>query len=316
MKIACIGECMIELTQASEGRLARGYGGDTLNTAVYFARLGSTVDYFTALGDDPWSDEMIAGWRVEGVGTGHVARVPGKLPGLYMIETGAHGERRFFYWRENSAARQLFALPETPAILDALADYDLVYLSGVTLSLYDVPGRALLLGALKRLREAGGRVAFDTNFRPRGWPDRDAAQRVYRDFFAISDIVLASVEDLDLLFGQGSGATVADRLTVPELVLKLSEPACRVRAQGVDQVVTTKVIERVVDTTAAGDSFAAAYLAARLAGVGPVAAAQAGHRLAGAVICYPGAIIPLAAMPDQIAGGGGGGGGQASGRAG
>jgi 2-dehydro-3-deoxygluconokinase len=311
MKIACIGECMIELTQASEGRLARGYGGDTLNTAVYFGRLGSTVDYITALGDDPWSDEMIAGWRAEGVGTGLVARVPGKLPGLYMIETGAHGERQFFYWRENSAARQLFALPETPAILEALAGYDLVYLSGVTLSLYDGPGRALLLGSLKRVREAGGRVAFDTNFRPRGWPHRDVAQRVYRDVFEISDIVLASVEDLDLLFGQGSGAAVAESLTVPELVLKLAEPACRVRAQGIDQVVRTKVIERVVDTTAAGDSFAAAYLAARLCGAGPVEAAKAGHRLAGAVICYPGAIIPLAAMPEKIAGGSGPVGGRA-----
>jgi 2-dehydro-3-deoxygluconokinase len=96
MKIACIGECMIELTQVSEGQLARGYGGDTLNTAVYLARLGSYVDYISALGDDPWSDEMIAGWRAEGVGTDHVARVSGKLPGLYMIETGADGERRFF----------------------------------------------------------------------------------------------------------------------------------------------------------------------------------------------------------------------------
>jgi len=312
MKIACIGECMIELTQVSEGHLARGYGGDTLNTAVYFARLGSTVDYFTALGDDPFSDEMIAGWRAEGVGTDHVARVPGKLPGLYMILTGANGERRFFYWRENSAARQLFALPETPTILEVLAGYDLVYLSGVTLSLYDVPSRALLLGALKQVREAGGRVAFDTNFRPRGWPDRDAAQRVYRDVFEIADIVLASVEDLDFLFGQGEGAAVADRLTVPELVVKLTEPACRVRAQGIDQLVTTKIIEHVVDTTAAGDSFAAAYLAARLAGAGPVEAAQAGHCLAGAVICYPGAIIPLAAMPEKVTGGRG----QASGRAG
>jgi 2-dehydro-3-deoxygluconokinase len=303
MKIACIGECMIELTQVSEGQLARGYGGDTLNTAVYLARLGSYVDYISALGDDPWSDEMIAGWRAEGVGTDHVARVPGKLPGLYMIETGADGERRFFYWRESSAARLLFALPETAAIVEALAGYDLVYLSGVTLSLYDAPGRALLTDALKRLRKAGGRVAFDTNFRPRGWPDRDVAQRVYNDFFEVSDIVLASVEDLDLLFGEGRGRAVADGLAVPELVLKLNEPSCRVRAQGVDQIVTTKLIERVVDTTAAGDSFSAAYLAARLAGEMPVDAAKAGHRLAGVVIRYPGAIIPLAAMRDQIVSG-------------
>ena len=141
MKIVSIGECMIELTQASAGRLACGYGGDTLNTAIYMARLGLDVDYITALGDsDPWSDQMIAGWQAEGVGTDHVVRVPGKLPGLYMIETGANGERKFYYWRENSAARLLFSLPETPAIIKALAGYDLIYLSGVTLSLYGATG--------------------------------------------------------------------------------------------------------------------------------------------------------------------------------
>ena len=56
-----------------------------------------------------------------------------------------------------------------------------------------------------------------------------------------------------------------------------------------------------VDTTAAGDSFAAAYLAARLGGAGPEDAARAGHRLAGVVVCYPGAIIPRYAMPPKKA---------------
>ena len=244
---------------------------------------------------------MIAGWQAEGVGTDHVVRVPGKLPGLYMIETGANGERKFYYWRENSAARLLFALPETPAIIEALAGYDLIYLSGVTLSLYGTDGRKLLMEALSRARAAGGKVAFDTNFRPRGWPDRDVAQRAFNDFFEVSDIVLASVEDLDLCFGPKMAAAVADRISVPELVVKYLEPACRVRAQGIDQVVTAAPVEHVVDTTAAGDSFSAAYLAARVTGAGPVEAAMAGHRLAGAVVRYPGAIIPVDAMPDHVA---------------
>src|SRR6267142_7270115 len=105
-KVACIGECMVELKQADVGLFSRGYGGDTLNTAVYLARLGVGADYVTALGDDSLSDEMIAGWAAEGVGTGRVARLRGKLPGIYLIETDQRGERRFFHWRESSAARQ------------------------------------------------------------------------------------------------------------------------------------------------------------------------------------------------------------------
>ena len=134
-RVACIGECMIELKQADGGLFSRGYGGDTLNTAVYLARLGVGVDYITALGDDALSDEMIAGWEAEGVGTGQVLRLPGKLPGLYMIQTDEKGERRFFHWRESAAARSLMDLPETAAILNSLAGYDIVYLSAITLSL-------------------------------------------------------------------------------------------------------------------------------------------------------------------------------------
>src|SRR5882672_4812174 len=139
-RVACIGECMIELKQAQGGLYSRGYGGDTLNTAVYLARLGVDlgvdVDYITALGDDQLSDEMIAGWATEGVGTTRVLQMPGKLPGIYMIQTDEKGERRFFHWRESAAARSLMDLPETADILHSLADYDVVYLSAITLSLY------------------------------------------------------------------------------------------------------------------------------------------------------------------------------------
>src|SRR5215218_8913159 len=134
-RVACIGECMIELRQAPGGLYSRSFGGDTLNTAVYLARLGIDVDYITALGDDTLSDEMIAGWQAEGVGTARVARLKGKLPGIYLIETDAKGERKFFHWRESAAARQLMNLPETADVLASLTSYDVIYLSAITLSL-------------------------------------------------------------------------------------------------------------------------------------------------------------------------------------
>src|ERR1044071_4185251 len=106
-RVASIGECMIELKQAGGGLYSRGFGGDTLNTAVYLARLGVAVDYITALGDDPLSGEMIAGWQAEGVGKSKVARLAGKLPGIYLIATDDKGERPFSHGRESAAARSL-----------------------------------------------------------------------------------------------------------------------------------------------------------------------------------------------------------------
>ena len=297
-KVACIGECMIELRQAPGGLYSRGFGGDTLNTAVYLSRLGLSVDYITALGDDPLSEEMIAGWQEEGVNTARVARVPGKLPGLYMIETDAKGERRFFHWRESAAARRLMDLPETGVILNSLAAYHAVYFSAITLSIYSEEGRARLFGALQRARQEGTRIAFDTNFRARGWPDHDAGRRVYAQAFETADVVLASTEDLLPLWpGEGNDAMMA-RMPAKEVVLKLADPRSIVRFQGTSHEVSAEPLTNpIVDTTAAGDSFAAAYIAARLNGADPVAAARAGHHLAGVVVCYPGAIIPRAAMP-------------------
>ena len=299
--VACIGECMIELKQAGSGLYSRGFGGDTLNTAVYLARLGVPVDYITALGDDPLSDEMIAGWQAEGVGTARVARLAGKLPGIYLIATDAKGERRFFHWRESAAARSLLDLPETEGLLRSLAGYRLVYLSAITLSILSEPARARLLAALREARARGARIAFDTNFRARLWPDLDVARRVFREAFETSDIALASTEDLLPLYPGASTEALFAMIASGEVVLKLAEPASLLRVGGaVRRVDAAPVTEPVVDTTAAGDSFAAAYLAARLAGAAPEAAARAGHNLAGRVVCHPGAIIPRSAMPDEI----------------
>ncbi len=291
-RVACIGECMVELREQPDGQLRRGYGGDTLNTAVYLARLGVAVDYVTALGDDAWSDEMLARWREEGIGTRLVYRLPGRLPGLYIIQTDAQGERRFLYWRDSAAARHLFDHLD-PAELLA---YDAIYLSGITLSIYGAAARAVLLQALSDARDRGARVVFDTNFRPRGWPDRAAARAVSAQMYGLADIVLASTEDLGLLYGEAGAAELLDHAITTEIVLKLDRPASRVLHGGGDLLVRAGPVERVVDTTAAGDSFAAAYLAARLRGVMPEAAAHAGHDLAGVVVGYAGAIMPRAAM--------------------
>jgi 2-dehydro-3-deoxygluconokinase len=113
--------------------------------------------------------------------------------------------------------------------------------------------------------------------------------------------VLASTEDLLPLYPSESNEALLARIPGGEVVLKLSEPASILRIAGVShQIRAEPVTAPVVDTTAAGDSFAAAYVAARMAGAGPLDAARAGHHLAGVVVCHPGAIIPSAAMPPEL----------------
>lgn len=292
-RVACIGECMVELREISGATLRRAFGGDTLNTALYLARLGIAVDYVTALGDDPWSEEMLQAWRLEGIGTGLVVRLPGRLPGLYIIQTDSSGERRFLYWRDRAAARDLIDHLD----VGVLQGFEVLYLSGITLSIYAEPARMTLLHGLDEARRRGAHVVFDTNFRARSWPDIAVAKTVFRRMFAVSDTILASMEDLRLLFGQAGEAELLACAGPAEIVLKLDRPAVRVLHDGQEACVEAGPVASVVDTTAAGDSFAAAYLAARLGGAAPAEAAAAGHRLAGVVVGHPGAIIPRQRMP-------------------
>ena len=112
VRIACLGEAMVELSglDAEAGTLAFGVAGDTLNTAIYLKRTlgqGARVAYITALGDDAFSDRMVAAMQEEGLDTSAVARLPGRLPGIYAINVDERGERTFSYWRTESAARSM-----------------------------------------------------------------------------------------------------------------------------------------------------------------------------------------------------------------
>ena len=118
---------MLELQGTAFGNLRQTFGGDTLNTAVYLARCGGAglrVHYATALGDDSLSTGLLERWAAEGVQTGLVQRLPGRLPGLYLIELDAGGERRFHYWRGQAAARSYFDTATTALEeqADALAE--------------------------------------------------------------------------------------------------------------------------------------------------------------------------------------------------
>lgn len=299
MKVAAIGECMIELLASSGNSLTQSFGGDTLNTAIYLTRLGVSTDYLTALGHDRFSDEMISRWTAEGLGVSEVLRLPGRLPGLYMIQIDAKGERSFLYWRDSAPARDYFKYVGEDDII-RLSQYDWLYFSGITLSLYDDKGRDRLLELIKNIRQRGGRIAFDGNYRPRGWPDQAAARKAFEAILPYIDLALPTFEDENILFGDADAESCALRLKaagVQEIVVKCGAQGCFILSDAAVGMVPAVPDIRPVDTTAAGDSFNAAYLAARIEGSQPEEAARLGHQLAAAVIRHPGALIPREASP-------------------
>ena len=178
--IAIIGECMIELNGTPFGTMQQTYGGDTLNTATYLARNTARdtlrVDYISALGTDPLSREMRVRWEADGIDTRHVHTDPAHSPGLYLIQLDADGERTFLYWRNNSAARHLLQQPAWPQTAAALANYDHLYLSGISLAILPPADREHLIDILNTSRVP---ITFDGNYRPALWKDPAETRTAY-----------------------------------------------------------------------------------------------------------------------------------------
>ncbi len=294
-RILAVGECMAELSPPDDqGRRCLGYGGDTLNTALYMARLlgKDLVGYVTRLGDDALSKNMVDDWRLEGLDTTLVETAVGRTVGLYAIDLDDRGERSFTYWRGESPARELFIQGAYTKRLEAIERAALVYISGITLAILPNQCRQALLDALAKARAAGAMVVCDPNYRPQLWPDMAAAQHWMGEVYRTSSIVVTSPDEEQRLFGNQEIAT----RTAAEIVVKQGGAPCLLLLQGKTFEVTPPAVLKPRDTTGAGDAFNAAYLATRFSGGDPMEAARAGHRLAAKVIMSPGAILPSNVM--------------------
>ena len=294
----CIGEAIVELARGGDGRFALASGGDTFNTAIYLARAGVPTAFASALGDDPYSEAIMSLAQAEGIGTDLILRGAGRLPGLALIDSDPHGGKRVTAWREASPARELFELPHWSRVAEALTAARLIYFTGITLSLYSNTGIGRFLAAVELARANGAKVAFDGNFRPRGWKgDLSRTRTVFAEALKRVDIALPAYDDEAVLWGDPSPETTIERLQafgVNEIVVKNGPNSALVAASGTREAVPVPEVVVPVDATAAGDGFNAGYLAARLRGRSALEAAQAAHKLAGEVIRHRGAITPRA----------------------
>ena len=293
-RVVTIGECMVEMAPSgTDAHYAMSFAGDTFNTAWYLARLapGWQVDFLTAIGSDSISDNF-AGFAAEaGIGTAHMAREAGKGMGLYLIEL-QDGERSFHYWRDTSAARALASNEDR--LTRALSGADIIFFSGITLAILSEDEREVLFDAISEAQADGAVVAFDPNIRPRLWADEDEMRGAIMEAALSSEIVLPSYDEEALHFGDADPeATVARYLSAgaTSVVVKNGDGAVHYSCGGEAGTHSPTPVGTLVDSTAAGDSFNAGFLASLIAGNSPSEAVAAACGVSGKVIQARGALV-------------------------
>ena len=298
-RVLCVGEAMVELsnTNFATNSTSIGIAGDTLNTAIYIKRLLGdqvVVDYLTVLGVDFYSDQILNYISSEGVGTEKIRRISSSGPGIYAISTDKLGERSFSYWRDNSAAKTLFG---RSVDFESMLGYDFIYFSGISLAILAQRARD---DFQRWVTDKRGDISFffDSNYRKTLWLNTVIAQSTIEKALRNSTIAFASLDDHKQLTGQNNEASIVNGLKksgATQVVLKRGEDGPLLIGKTTANP-SFERIKNVVDSTAAGDSFNAGFIASYLQGHSYLTCAEHGHMLASKVLQYPGAVCPMSAM--------------------
>lgn len=318
-KVASIGEVMIELapiaptspilTESSDANIeckTVSFAGDSYNTAITLARLGIETSYVTRLGADRYSSEILRRLKSEGVNTDAINLCKDKQPGLYMIQNIGGGERVFHYWRDQSAAKDLFKdNEETDRIGEYLSNQDWVYFSAISIAILDEQSRERLFDLLLNFKKSGGKIAYDSNFRPRLWRTVGDAQQASLRAVELADLALLTLDDEAELWGSDGDALSEAKsryaeFNSAEIVFKRGADDIIVLQNGKETRIPVAPIHNVVDTTAAGDTFNAGYIASHIRGESATQSARLGSRCAGIVIQHRGGVIDKTLFLDAL----------------
>ena len=296
MKILSIGECMAEFSPDEQlGKFNLGFAGDTFNTAWYIANNHADVNsaYFSKVGDDELSDQMLKFMSDNQVDTTYIKKVAGSTIGLYLISL-VDGERTFSYWRNKSAAT--FLGQNVDDVGNAMKKQDMIYFSGITLAILDQNSRENLFSCLKSARRAGKKIAFDPNLRPKLWNDKKEMCDVIMAGANLSDIILPSFEDEATWFSDADPLSTLARyqnVGAETVVVKNAGDPVSFWSQHGTGTYLVESVEKIIDSTAAGDSFNAEILVGLLREIPLADAINNAANLAKKVLMGQGALVKI-----------------------
>ncbi len=290
-KILCIGDLALDvIAQLKESinygndtssRISTHPGGQAANVSTWITRTNTKAQLVARVGNDPVGFALISDLDKYGVDHMNLMR-SGRPTGVVVILVDANGERTMFPDNGANADLEIGDLPP-------LDGFDGVYLSGY--ALLDFRSRDVVLAMIKKIKAAGIPIFFD--------PTTTGAMKIVSreevlSWVSLMDGILLNAEEAIYLGGDLQIELAEENLKAytPLVVIKLGSRGAMAIFKD-ESVKVAAVTTNVVDTTGAGDSFAAGFIPMWLQTHDLDQALTAGTSLAAKCVATVGARPPL-----------------------
>ena len=293
IKICAIGECMMELTNTKMELYSQSIAGDTLNFTSYLDKKIFDSSYFTAVGTSEISKRVISFLKERNIKTNLVSRINSHEVGLYLIENSKSGEKIFYYWRDNSAAKFFFNNRNIKKFKNQLEKFDYVYFSGITLSLFENNNFHNFIILLELLKKKQVKIIFDFNIRIKRWSKKKLFSYFSKSIPYV-DILFASGQDLNFLKGNASLKTFTNLIKKYNIKHGIYRNSARLNYsfyKNERYFIINKVKSKVIDTSGAGDGYNAAYISNFIKFNNPQKALHAASQIGAKIVMKKGAIV-------------------------
>ena len=290
--ICSIGECMIEMTNVEKELYNYSVAGDTLNFTSYLDQSIFNKFYLTAIGTSDINKGVISFFKKKKINTDLVKKISSKEIGLYLIKNTKKGEKKFYYWRDDSAAKFFFNQINKSLFIKKYT-FDYIYLTGITLSILDFKNIDKFITNLSVLRKKNSKIIFDFNIRIKRWSKKNLNLYLNKILPNI-DILFCSGEDLVCWKKNNNIKTfqyILKKFNIYHAIYRKNEEYNYSFYKNKKYMIKNKPIKKVVDTSGAGDGYNAAYLSSFIISNNPLIALNEASKIGAKIVMKKGAIV-------------------------
>jgi sugar/nucleoside kinase (ribokinase family) len=290
VNVLCIGDVMLDVIARinvspqkinygsdTASRISTSSGGAAGNVAAWLTRTDAQSTILSHVGDDPAGSAIVSEFDALGVSHGDLV-IPGETSGVVVVLVDSSGERTMF---PDKGANSSLAVGDLPD----LNSFQAVYISGY--ALLNPLARDGVLAMIQKIKADGLPIYFDP---ASVGAMKDVADKELHTWFSLMDILLLNEEESIYITGSVDIERALDYLLdfSQVVVIKRGSAGAIAKARGFDSISLPAVATTVVDTTGAGDSFAAGFIASYSKNHDLTAAMQAGGELAAGCVAIVG----------------------------